>query len=170
MKNPCIGLVQMHVQDDKEKNLQAAHRGIADAVSRDADIVVLPEMFICPYITSGFPEYAEHEGGPAWTTLSSFAREHGVVLVGGTIPEIDAKGKIYNTCFVFDARGNQVGRHRKVHSHSVIEFRQYGDLRCLSRFARSTGTGTPWDVRESRRGFVRRPVTSSFRSSARRRP
>ena len=101
------------------RSLQAAHRGITDAVSGGADIVVLPEMFICPYITSRFPEYAEHEGGPAWTSLSSFAREHGVVLVGGTIPEIDAKGKIYNTSFVFDTLGNQVGRHRKVHLFDI---------------------------------------------------
>ena len=119
MKNPRIGLVQMSVCADKEKNLQSAEHGIYEAVSKGADIVVLPEMFICPYITSDFPVFAEPEGGLSWQALSSMARKNNVVLVAGTIPELDGEGNIYNTCFIFDAMGNGIGKHRKVHLFDI---------------------------------------------------
>lgn len=44
-----IALCQTTVHKDWHKNLRNAERVIADAVKSKADMVVLPEMFICPY-------------------------------------------------------------------------------------------------------------------------
>ena len=51
----------MNVVDNKEKNLETATLMIKDSVSENADFIVLPEMFNCPYSNDKFIEYAEKE-------------------------------------------------------------------------------------------------------------
>jgi omega-amidase len=41
------------------------------------------------------------------------AKEHGVTLVGGSIPET-SDGKLYNTCCIYSPDGSLLGKHRKV--------------------------------------------------------
>lgn len=114
-----IGLCQMPVCADKEKNLATAERFCAQAARQGADIVVLPEMFCCPYDTGVFMEYADAQGGPVFSGLRDIAKALGVYLIGGSLPELDARGALYNTCFSFDRQGNRIGRHRKAHLFDV---------------------------------------------------
>ncbi|MBP7913512.1 MAG: carbon-nitrogen hydrolase family protein, partial [Proteocatella sp.] len=79
-----IGLAQISVSHIKEDNLKKAENAIALLASDGADIVVLPEMFSCPYITSVFPEFAEPEGGHTWQRMSEAARRSSVILVAGS--------------------------------------------------------------------------------------
>lgn len=111
MKTACI---QMKTVADNDKNIAAACRYIAEAAAEKADVVILPEMFSCPYKASNFPVYAQEEGGKNWKSLSEAARQHHVYLVAGTMPE-RAGDKIYNTAYVFDRDGKQIARHRKAH-------------------------------------------------------
>lgn len=110
-----VGLVQMPVHKEKEANLRTASQGVAEAAAQGAGLVALPEMFCCPYRARLFPLYAEPAGGAAWQALAEMAAGNGVYLVGGTMPERGENGETYNTCFVFDPQGRQIGRHRKVH-------------------------------------------------------
>jgi predicted amidohydrolase len=109
-----LGLVQMKVMENKEESVTKAMRNIGLLATRGADVVVLPEMFNCPYETNRFAEYAEEAGGETWQRLREAAMKNKVYLVGGSIPERDGE-KLYNTTFVFDPQGNQIGRHRKIH-------------------------------------------------------
>ena len=52
--------------------------------------------------------------------MSTLARKNNAYLVGGSIPESDEEGRVYNTCFVFDRNGNQIGKHRKVHLFDIF--------------------------------------------------
>ena len=72
-------------------------------------------MWICPYKTELFPIYAEEEGGDTWRLISELARKYNVYIVAGTVPEKDAEGRIYNTCYAFNRQGEQIGKQRKVH-------------------------------------------------------
>jgi omega-amidase len=119
MTNVRIGLIQMRVVEDKQANLRTALERIAECARQGAHIVALPEMFCCPYHTANFPVYAEPQGGPAWSALSAAARASQVTLAAGSMPEVDAAGRVYNTCYVFDPAGVQVGRHRKVHMFDI---------------------------------------------------
>ncbi|MBQ7800808.1 MAG: carbon-nitrogen hydrolase family protein [Oscillospiraceae bacterium] len=119
MKKMTIAQLQTHVYADKEKNLDLLAPMFERAAAGGADLICLPEMFNCPYETPNFPVYAEMEGGPAWTRLSGLARQFHVYLSAGTIPEVDAEGKVYNTAFVFDRDGNQIAKHRKVHLFDI---------------------------------------------------
>jgi len=109
----------MRVTADKAGNLTAAGDWVSRCAGEGAALVVLPEMFCCPYDTAAFPQYAEPEGGPAWQALADAARQAKVYLVGGSMPEVDPAGRIYNTCYIFDPRGRQIGKHRKMHLFDI---------------------------------------------------
>ena len=118
MNNLKVGLIQMKVHNDKEENLLRAANLIKKISSEKPDIVILPEMFSCPYITSNFPIYAEEEGGYSYNFLSNIAKENNIYLVSGSIPEID-NNKVYNTSYVFNRYGEKIGKHRKVHLFDI---------------------------------------------------
>lgn len=93
---------------------------VANAADSGAQLVMLPEMFYCPYATEEFPQRAEAEGGPMWQFCSRLAAEHKIYLAAGSMPEIDAEtGKIYNTAYVFDREGRQIAKHRKMHLFDI---------------------------------------------------
>lgn len=114
-----VGLVQMSVVDDLDKNLSTAEEMTRQASRKGADIVVLPEMFCCPYRNEAFVRYREKRGGKIWTTLSAIARENQIYLVGGSMPEDDGEGHIYNSSFIFSPGGDEIGCHRKVHLFDI---------------------------------------------------
>lgn len=117
----CIkaALLQTSVYDSKEKSLETAEKAVREAAREAPDFICLPEMFCCPYVTEAFPVYAEEAGGRVWEFCSRLARKYGVWLIAGSIPEKDQEGKIYNTSFVFNRRGEQAARCRKAHLFDV---------------------------------------------------
>nr|WP_278184197.1 carbon-nitrogen hydrolase family protein [Clostridium kluyveri] len=117
-----IGLCQMMVlKSSKSDNVKRAKEAIYKAANKGTDIVALPEMFNCYYNTKYFREYAEKDDckGETLSMLSSAAKEMGIYIVGGSIPEIDDKGNIYNTSFVFNEKGELIGKHRKMHLFDI---------------------------------------------------
>ena len=110
-----LAVMQMHVEDEKSTNLKTLNSILHNVLKEDVDIILLPEMFCCPYITSKFPLYAEPEGGNTYRYLSNLAKVNNIYLVAGSMPEIDLDGKIYNTSYVFDRNGDLIGKHRKIH-------------------------------------------------------
>lgn len=113
-----IGLCQLEVMADKAHNLRRAGDLLRRAAGEGADLCVLPEMFNCPYDNACFPDYAEEAGDRTWRFLSEIARETGVVLVGGSVPEREG-AHLYNTSYIFSGEGVQLGRHRKLHLFNV---------------------------------------------------
>jgi len=123
-----IGLCQMKVVDDKKLNLDKAKEMIDRAAKEGAEMIILPEMFNCPYDTNKFKAYAESRGNSkSLKVVSNAAKNHGVYLIAGSIPEL-LDGKIYNSCFIFDKKGQILDVHRKMHLFDVdipdIEFKE----------------------------------------------
>ncbi|MGB3368524.1 MAG: carbon-nitrogen hydrolase family protein [Acidaminobacteraceae bacterium] len=116
--------MQMDVTFDKESNLSKV-RTFMNLQTKIVDIVVLPEMFICPYDTGVFSDYAEEQGGYIWSELSCIAKEYSIYLVAGSVPE-KIENHIYNTSYVFDRNGEEIAKHRKMHLFDIdIEGGQY---------------------------------------------
>jgi predicted amidohydrolase len=105
MNKPRVAMIQMHVEEDKLKNIANASEFVKKAVEQGVDIATLPEMFCCPYKTSNFPIYAEEEGGECYRLLSKLAKTYEIYLIAGTMPEKDIEGRVFNTSYVFDRRG-----------------------------------------------------------------
>lgn len=119
MHNIKVGVIQMSVTNDKDANLKKAHSMIKQACQQGVQLVVLPEVFNSPYQTELFPDYAEPYPGPTTRLLSALAAEHEVLLVGGSIIEKNVDGQLYNSSFVFDEKGQLLGRHRKIHLFDI---------------------------------------------------
>jgi predicted amidohydrolase len=119
MTKLSVGLCQMPVTNDKDKNLETAGAYISRCAEAGAQLVVLPEMFCCPYKSDVFPIFAEKAGEKVWSFLSETAKKHSIYLVGGSSPELDDEGHIFNTCYIFNEKGAQIGRHRKMHLFDI---------------------------------------------------
>ncbi|MEA4815423.1 MAG: carbon-nitrogen hydrolase family protein [Lachnospiraceae bacterium] len=113
-----VGIVQMPVFMDKVEDVEFAVKSIKKLSDKGADLIVLPEMFCCPYSNKYFRSYSEPEGGYVFTELSKAAAENNVYVVGGSMPEYD-DDKIYNTSYVFDRKGNKIAKHRKMHLFDI---------------------------------------------------
>ena len=119
MEKIKIAAIQMSTVADKMENVRTVKTYLEKIKDENPDFVILPEMFCCPYQTENFPIYAENEGGPVWQQLSGYAKEYGIYLIGGSMPEKDAEGNVYNTSYIFDREGKQIGKHRKVHLFDI---------------------------------------------------
>ena len=54
------------------------------------------------------------------TTIGETAKKHGIYLIGGSIPERDENGKIFNSCLIYDPQGQLVAHHRKVCVNLIV--------------------------------------------------
>uniref|UniRef100_A0A4W6DZ97 omega-amidase n=1 Tax=Lates calcarifer TaxID=8187 RepID=A0A4W6DZ97_LATCA len=114
-----LAVVQLQVTSVKADNLNRARRLVKEAAGQGSKVVLLPECFNSPYGTSFFSAYAERIPGESTQVLSEAAKENKVYLVGGSIPEEDGGGKLYNSCTVFGPDGELILKHRKIHLFDI---------------------------------------------------
>ena len=124
-----VALCQLLCTDDKATNMKTAADAITAGVNGGATLIVLPEMFNCPYSNASFAPYSEVVPdvaaaidaalSPTTHRISALAKQHAVIIVGGSIPERDADGRLYNTAVVFDSDGAIIAKHRKVHLFDI---------------------------------------------------
>lgn len=127
-----IALCQFKVEDNKDNNLQKAALFIAKAKEAKADIIVLPEMFNCPFDSQLFSKYAEREGDTTYNFLKE--QSNNVLLIGGSIPE-KYENKIYNTSYIFENE-NLLGKYRKINLFDV----SYKNINYIESATVSPGT------------------------------
>lgn len=114
----AIAGIQMVSAASVEPNLEAARRLVGEAAAGGARLVVLPEFFcLLGRRDTDKVEAREPAGdGPIQRFLSDSAREHGVWLIGGTVPLKSAEPRrIWNTCLVHRPDGTLAARYDKVH-------------------------------------------------------
>ena len=113
-----LGLVQMRMTADPERNLATAVERIRDAAARGAQVICLPELFrsyyFCQTEDHSYFQLAEPIPGPSTTRLGALAKELGVVLIASLF-EKRAEGLYHNTTAVLDADGSYLGKYRKMH-------------------------------------------------------
>jgi len=113
-----IAAVQMASGPNIEGNLNEAARLIRTAVDQGARLVAMPEYFaIMGMRDQDKVALREREGdGPIQSFLSQTAREHGIWLVGGSVPlRASVDDKVRNSCLVFDDKGRLAARYDKIH-------------------------------------------------------
>ena len=119
MNNVKLALCQMNVVDNKKENLKTASIMIAESVKNNADFIVLPEMFNCPYSNEKFIEYCESEtNSQTLTEISDLALKNNVYILAGSIPEKE-DDKLFNTSYLFDRSGKIIAKHRKMHLFDI---------------------------------------------------
>ncbi len=113
-----VAAVQMISSPFVEDNLATARRLVAQAAAAGAQLVVLPEYWaIMGKQETDKLAHAEQPGsGPIQDGMAQMARQHGIWLIGGTLPLISGEeGKVLNTTLVYDPQGAPAGRYDKIH-------------------------------------------------------
>jgi predicted amidohydrolase len=113
-----VAAVQMVSTPDVGHNLATARRLVGEAAATGATLVTLPEYWpIMGMSDTDKVRHAEPEGaGPIQDCMGQLAREHGIWLIGGTLPLVsNESGKVLNTTLVYDPQGASVGRYDKIH-------------------------------------------------------
>jgi deaminated glutathione amidase len=113
-----IAALQMVATPSVERNLATARRLVAQAAAAGAKLAALPEYF-CFMGAADRDKLAiaEEPGhGPIQQTLADAAREHGVWLIGGTLPIRTADPqRVRNACCVYAPDGSLAARYDKIH-------------------------------------------------------
>jgi predicted amidohydrolase len=106
---------------DKAANLEQAEQLVARAAAGGADLVVLPEKWNAIGDAETLNATAESlDGGESVEAMASWARGHGISIVGGSITERrEGRDKLSNTCVVFDSAGEVTAVYRKIHLFDV---------------------------------------------------
>nr|WP_239451342.1 nitrilase-related carbon-nitrogen hydrolase [Methanosarcina horonobensis] len=122
MKAACI---QMNISLClKHENLERALSLAEEAVSKEAELLVFPEVFSTGFCYDLIEEVAETASGPTLEALGDFSREHGCILAGSMIERREIKDRDtanleknapsqYNLGFCIDS-GKLAGIRRKV--------------------------------------------------------
>ena len=123
MKAAAIQMISTPRVDD---NFTQARTLIAQAAQAGAELVALPEYFCLigqrdadkltiaePLVDAVRPATAST---PMQHILAETAKEHGIWLIGGTLPiRAPDSDKVYNTTLVYDPQGRRVARYDKIH-------------------------------------------------------
>lgn len=128
-----VAAVQMVSGLSVDENLGSMRRLVSQAAQGGAKLVVLPEYFCLmgqdPRDKIRVAEAAWEVGRPAPASsahktpiqlaLAETARQHGIWLIGGTVPLVSPDPKrVFNAMLVFDAQGSLAARYDKLHLFS----------------------------------------------------
>jgi deaminated glutathione amidase len=121
--------VQLNSTDEYDRNLEVAERLVRGAAAEGAELVLLPEKWTVLGPPEAIRDSAEPIDGPALTAAAGWARELGIYLVAGSVPEIVPQWeKLANTSVMFGPGGEQLAVYRKIHMFDVevgdVEYRE----------------------------------------------
>jgi nitrilase len=117
-----VAAIQMASGAQVTANLLKAEKLIHKAVEQGAEFIVLPENFaFMGQNDIDRINVRETPGeGEIQRFLSAQAKEHGIWILGGTIPLLaEDDNKTIASALLFNANGEQVGRYDKIHLFDV---------------------------------------------------
>ncbi|MDQ0788111.1 carbon-nitrogen family hydrolase [Streptomyces sp. B3I8] len=123
-------LIQIGVDEDESVEARRARAACLVREQAGADLVVLPELWTTgAFAYEAFAAEAEPLRGPTYEAMARAARDAGVWLHAGSIPERGAaqpagspaakspaaEGRLYNTSLVLSPSGELAAAYRKIH-------------------------------------------------------
>ncbi len=147
-----------------DENLAQARTLIAQAAAAGAELLALPEYFCLmglreqdklaiaePLADARAPDALRE---PMQHMLATAAREHGVWLIGGTLPiQSHEPERVFNSVLVFNPQGERVARYDKIHLFSFDDGqRRYHEAASLTpgaepvSFTLPSRSGEHWHI------------------------
>jgi deaminated glutathione amidase len=112
--------VQLNSTDAYDRNLEVAERLVRAAAADGAELVVLPEKWTVLGPPEAISTSAEPIDGLALSAAAGWARELGIFLVAGSVPEVvPDQEKLANTSVMFGPDGERLATYRKIHMFDV---------------------------------------------------
>ncbi len=113
-----VAALQMVSTPEPAQNMAVAARLVGEAAAAGARLVALPEYWgILGQRDTDKLAHAEAAGdGPLQSFLAGLAREHGIWLLGGTLPLVsEESGKVRNSLLAYGPDGALAARYDKIH-------------------------------------------------------
>jgi predicted amidohydrolase len=113
-----VAAIQMVSTPDVAENIASAQRLVRQAAATGATLVSLPEYWPIMGMSDGDKvAHAEQPGqGPIQQFMAGAAREHGIWLVGGTLPLVsNDAARVMNSTLVYNPQGELASRYDKIH-------------------------------------------------------
>lgn len=118
-KSVNIGMLQIQsITGDVEANCKKVNELVQSHNLNDLDMLVLPEVWTCGWLCEKFKETAQDiNNSKAINLLSDIAQKYNINIIGGSF--IEKKGdKYFNTCPVFNRKGELIATYSKNHLYS----------------------------------------------------
>lgn len=113
-------VVQMTSTANAERNLATAERLVAEAATRGAAFVALPENFAFLRSTGDPAPDAQTIDGPWVRRMADAARRQRITLLLGSLPERSPDaGKVHNTSVLLGPDGAVLAVYRKIHLFDI---------------------------------------------------
>ena len=122
-----LALIQQKCSNNIENNLHASIKKIKEAANKGAKIILLSELhanlYFCQTKDDSKFKLAESIPGSKTDLFSKIAKELQIILVI-SIFEKSTSGKFYNTAIVINEEGEIIGKYRKSHIPSCLEYNE----------------------------------------------
>jgi omega-amidase len=122
---------------EPDRNISRARELLAVAKQRDAQLVLLPELWTTGYDLEHAAEHSLNLTSDPENVLSQLAREFDVYICGSTLENKD--GKFFNTQTIYSRTGELVGLYRKLHLFGALN-----EPKFLSAGDRPVVVSLPW--------------------------
>ncbi len=118
-----VAALQMDIAlGERRKNMVRAEAMLAQAADEGAAAVLLPELWTTGYALTRIAELSEPPGsGEALDCMRELAARHRLYIGGGSIPEREADGRVYNTSYIIGPDGALLARYRKRHLFPLMD-------------------------------------------------
>lgn len=136
-----VAVIQMDVRiGEPAENMTRVKRALAEAIGlgeasdRDVsnrtvvqkpDVIVLPEMWNTGYALRDLANLADADGESTKALIRSFAAEHGVNIIAGSVAVSEPDGTFANRSYVFNRQGESVTHYDKLHLFRLMDEEQY---------------------------------------------
>ena len=117
---PKLSAIQLNsITGNVQANIEKVEDLIKQNIESDVDILVLPEVWTVGWDCEQFSKSAEHVANSSVINfLSNIAQRYNVNILGGSFIRKDDNGKLYNSCPVFNRKGELTAIYNKNHLYS----------------------------------------------------
>jgi deaminated glutathione amidase len=127
-----IALVQMRSSEDKRENLKTSLKFIAEASSKNADLVCFPEFQMA--FSPGHQSAAELAGvaetvnGNFVSELAAAAKKNKIGVIAAIYEKSGKSKRVYDTAVMISSAGKVSSVYRKLHLYNALGFKESAKL------------------------------------------
>ena len=120
-----LALIQMKVDyGQPEINLNRVNAKVEEAVQKNPDILILPEMWNTGFAWKNLADTADCLGVPGARNVGELAAKYKINIVGGSVADMHEQ-RIYNTSYIYNRKGEEVARYSKIHLFGLMREGEY---------------------------------------------
>ncbi|GAA0466198.1 carbon-nitrogen family hydrolase [Alkalibacillus silvisoli] len=119
-----VALLQMDLTSGEPELNKEKINNKLNKLTKDIDVVVLPELWNTCYELIQLDDIADYEGWDSHAYLSHLARKHSVTIIGGSVAKIGNSG-FTNTMYVYDENGLLLKEYSKAHPFPLMKEQKY---------------------------------------------